>query len=556
MMCSGSFPGAGCSVTGYEVKRRDGLARISVLTTHDGPLRLPGVTDTLRFFPDLACRELSNVPLAAPGDFARRYFYRGSGQPVAIHPALPPDAASGDCVVVPGWHTTLAHPRSYVEWLVRLKEAVPPDTAWYAPGAALPANVHILCYSGFDLFDYIAVDLKTAQHLFCLPEGELPAESMEEGMCSCPGCQKSDLMLHNRLALENELARIRQFIGIQQMREFVESRARMAAAHVAILRHLDSRIRFMEERTAVARSVRLGAMSGDALSRPEVRRFAGRVTERYLPPAGDVAVLLPCSARKPYSLSQSHRRFAGAIAGRAVELIVTSPLGLVPREIERIYPAAHYDIPVTGHWDSEELAFTANILAEFLSRHPFRRVIAHLEGGALEAARMASGICGAELEITGGDRPASDTSLACLRDTLEGERTVRHDIVRGTLSWQFGADADTRGMSVRWKHPNLSVRRGRDPLFSLDPGTGFLRPTFEGWKLLPDMYRVTIDDFAVQGDILAPGVISADPRIREGDEVMVEGPQAQATGRAMMPAFEMEASSRGIAVRVRKVLKE
>ncbi|NYT07545.1 MAG: pseudouridine synthase [Methanomicrobiales archaeon] len=543
-------------MTGFEVKRRDGPARISLLTTPDGPLRLPAVADTLRLFPDLGCREFSNVPLAAPEEFARRYHIRGSGQPVAIHPALVPDASSGDCVLVPGWHTALANPRDYVDWLVRLKESLPPDTAWYAPGAALPSNVHILCYSGFDLFDYTAVDLKAAQGLFCLPEGEFPREDIEEDICRCPGCRESDLRLHNRLALDRELALVRQFIGMQQIREFIDGRARSVAAHVAILRRLDSRIRFMEERTAVARSVRLGAMSGDALSRPEVRRFAARVLDRYIPPAGSVAVLLPCSARKPYSVSQSHRRFAGAITGRAVELIVTSPLGLVPREIERIYPAAHYDIPVTGHWDREELAFTAGILAEFLSRHPFRRVIAHLEGGALEAARMAAAICGTELEVTGEDRPVSDASLARLSDTLDGEQAVRHDVVRGTLSWQFCADVDTRGMTVRWKPPNLSVRKGRDPLFSIDPGTGFLRPTFEGWNFLPGRYRVVIDDFPVKGDILAPGVVSADPLIREGDEVLVEGPQARATGRAAMPAFEMEASQRGVAVRVRKVLKQ
>ena len=543
-------------MTGYEVIRRDGLARLSVLATPHGPLHLPAAVDTRDLFPDLANRELSNVRLTAPEDFARQYHLRGKGQPVTIHPAIEPDASSGDCIIVPGWHTALSNPRGYVEWLVRLKEAVPPDTAWYAPGTALPSNAHILCYSGFDLFDYTAVDLKTAQGRFCLPEGDFPGKVMDEGICSCPGCRESDLLQHNRFALERELALIRQFIALHQVREFVESRSRMTAEHVAIIRHLDSRNRFMEERIPVVRDARLGAMSGDALFRPEVRRFAARVLDRYLPPPGDVAVLLPCSARKPYSLSQSHRRFAGAVAGRAVELIVTSPLGLVPREIERIYPAAHYDIPVTGYWDREELSITASALAGFLSRHPCRRIIAHLDGGALQAAAMAADICEKEFECTGGDRPASDGALKRLSEALEGERVVRHDIVRGTLSYQFGVDVDTRGMAVRWKNLDLLVRKGKNPLFSLDPGTGLLRPTFEGWKLIPEGYRVIIDDFPVRGDILAPGVISADPRILEGDEVLVEGPQALATGRAAMPAFEMEASSRGIAVRVRKVLKE
>jgi archaeosine synthase len=542
-------------VTLFEVKKRDGLARISVFTSRDATVRLPGAMETEALFPDLEDRSFSNVPLTAPEVFVAKYLSSSLNPPVTVHPALPGNASSGDCVMVANWGCALQNPRSYTEWLIRLKEHLPADTAWYAPGTALPSNVHILCYSGFDLFDFIAVDLKTAQHLFCLPEGEFPEETIETGVCDCKGCRERDLKTHNRLALQREIALFTRFIADQQTREFVEARSRMLAAHVAILRHLDRHYPFMEQRLPVARSGRLGAMSGESLKRPEVVRFADRVLWRYSPPTADVAVLLPCSARKPYSVSQSHRKFSEAIGGRGLELIVTSPLGLVPREIERIYPAAHYDIPVTGYWDREELAFTAGSVADFLKKHRFRRVIAHLEGGALEAARMAAGIAGISMEESCNKRPAAGEALRDLVAMLEGERTVRHDPVRGTLSWQFGVTVDTSGMSVRWKPPHLMVRRGKEYLFSLDPGTGLLRPTFAGWKYIPSVYRVRIDDFIPQGDILAPGVISADPDIREGDEVLVEGPQALATGRAAMGAAEMGSSARGVAVRVRKVLK-
>ncbi len=540
---------------GFEVKKRDGLARISILFHELGDIRLPCVMDMDPLFPGLANLSISNVPLGAPAPFASAYLAKGNDQPVVVHPTVTPTASSGDCVMVSGWNTAISNPRSYTGWLVHLKSIIPADTAWYAPGAALPSNAHILCYSGFDLFDFIAVDLKTSQHLFCLPEGEFPEEMMETGACGCQGCRDGDLRMHNRLALSRELSLISHFIDDQQIREFVESRSRMQAAHTAILRHLDRHPSFLEQRLPVARPCRLGAMTGDAFMRPEIVRYAERVVHRYIPPSAGVAVLLPCSARKPYSLSQSHRKFLDAVGGRALELIVTSPLGLVPRELERIYPAAHYDIPVTGHWDREELSFTAGIIAGFLKKHSFRRVIAHVDGGALEAARMAASLAGVAMEESCTSRPAAADSLRTLSDLLDGEKTVRHDPVRGTLSWQFGIEVDTTGMSFRWKPPNLMVRREKEYLFSLDPGTGLLRPTFEGWKSLPGVYRVRIDTFVPQGDILAPGIISADPAIREGDEVLVEGPLAMATGRAAMGAAEMQSSKRGVAVRVRKVLK-
>ncbi len=101
----------------------------------------------------------------------------------------------------------------------------------------------------------------------------------------------------------------------------------------------------------------------------------------------------------------------------------------------------------------------------------------------------------------------------------------------------------------------MAVLRGKQQLFSIDSGTGLFRPTFEGWDLIPEGYRVRIDAFVPQGDILAPGVTGCDPGIREGDEVLVEGPLAVATGRAMMGADEMRRSKRGVAVKVRKVKK-
>ena len=55
--------------------------------------------------------------------------------------------------------------------------------------------------------------------------------------------------------------------------------------------------------------------------------------------------------------------------------------------------------------------------------------------------------------------------------------------------------------------------------------------------------------------MLAPGVVSADPQIREGDEVFVVGARALAVGRAAVSGDEMLKLHRGVAVRVRKIKK-
>ena len=83
-------------------------------------------------------------------------------------------------------------------------------------------------------------------------------------------------------------------------------------------------------------------------------------------------VLLPCSATKPYRLSASHKRFSRSITSNTIhEVIVTAPLGLVPRELEDIWPAANYDIPVTGDWDIDELKTIREMTHQYISRNKF-----------------------------------------------------------------------------------------------------------------------------------------------------------------------------------------
>ena len=334
---------------------------------------------------------------------------------------------------------------------------------------------------------------------------------MKSGICTCPGCQENGLKLHNRLALLREIALVTRFIEDSRLRDLVESRCRLDAAQVAILRHLDNQYPFMERHLPIARSGVMRANSGESLQRAEVRRFAERVTSRYIPPKTDVAVLLPCSAKKPYSLSQSHRKFQQAIAGRAHELIVTSPLGLVPRELECVYPAGHYDVPVTGYWDAEECAVIAGILVRYFKRHAYRRIIAHLEGGALKVARMAADQCGISLEYSCLEHPTSNAALNALDSTLAGERRIKDDRLHGMVSYQFDVDLDTKGITLRGHFPELFYSKNNVQVFSIDTGTGLLRPTFDGWNLLPRGYRVYIDDFIPEGDVLVPGVVKADP---------------------------------------------
>jgi len=114
-----------------------------------------------------------------------------------------------------------------------------------------------------------------------------------------------------------------------------------------------------------------GALS---YNRADFQGFRERLIKRFTPESWTkLIIILPCSAKKPYSESRSHKKFHGVIRNYRdfpdfQEIILTSPLGAIPRQLEDIYPVNSYDISVTGEWDNEEIAIASNMLISLLEK--------------------------------------------------------------------------------------------------------------------------------------------------------------------------------------------
>ena len=59
--------------------------------------------------------------------------------------------------------------------------------------------------------------------------------------------------------------------------------------------------------------------------------------------------------------------------------MMTSPLGLVPRDLEDVWPAANYDVPVTGDWSSDELDRVRRMLLSLVERTGYAQIINHTD---------------------------------------------------------------------------------------------------------------------------------------------------------------------------------
>lgn len=461
-------------------------------------------------------------------------------------------------------------PRAFVTEVARVREVLGPAKLLGVTGLAVPANLAVLVYAGVDLVDSSRVLLDSAREIFHTSDGSGPALEADRQACGCVACAGGeDLRAHNERALHREMLLVRNHLLHGRLRELVERRLANDPWNTAVLRHLDLRhAELLESYTPVAGGEIL-AYAHESLTRPEVVRFRRRIRDRYAKPASArVLLLIPCSARKPYSASRSHRRFREALLAcgnpSAVhEVVVTSPLGLIPRELERFYPARAYDIPVTGDWSRDEAAMVAEDLRAYLAANRYDAIVAHL--GAEEAIVHEAV---PEAILTARGRTTSDESLANLTKTLSEVTASLPSVPRGRRfaeemanigRFQFGdaGRALVEGAEFKGRFPDVRIRKGGSQV-AMHTDRGILSLTLEGGRILSaaNAYCVEIEDFVPKGNVFAVGVSGASPEIRIGDDVVVRhGADVRAVGTARMTPREMTDSQRGEAVHVRHALE-
>ncbi|WP_049997836.1 archaeosine synthase subunit alpha [Halococcus sediminicola] len=573
----------------FEIHERDGPARIGELRLAE-PLTTPAlvgdsITDAGSLWP-----EAREPPAGDPDALTvlpHRALPAGTPDEVEDAFAVSPPAIDGpsaavissgtateygsDAYVLSNSQGLVGHGRAFVEGIVDVKDAIPGDAALYLPGVATPANVALLAYAGVDLFDADRAVVKGTQGKYLTSDGEHFLAGLDELPCACPACQQNveefdreDCAAHNENALAAQLRIARERIRRGRLRDYLEGQVRHEAWLTAALRRFDQQYSYLEAHAPVFRRNELLAASEESLRRVEIQRFAERVTTRYRSRFSNPLVLVPCSATKPYSESQSHGQFHDAIQFRAHTVSMTSPIGVVPQELECTYPAQHYDSVVTGEWTAGEVEFVANVLEAYLARNQYSRVIAHVPDDYRQITERVEDSLDIDFEYTVENHPTTGDSLSNLAGALEGElkyskREREHNTVRAIADYQFGPAAGDdlfEDISTKGRYPKLRVH-GDDHLATMVPQYGTLALTLAGahrWVASDAPTKtVEIDEFVPHGSVLAPGIVDASEEIRVGDEVVVRGPKAFAVGRATTHGRAMVESSRGMAVDVRHV---
>ncbi len=452
----------------------------------------------------------------------------------------------------------------------------------WAPRVALPHRVPFLTYLGVDVVDTTEARLLAAHGVYLDPTlgPRFPPPHRSERSCRCTFCaseERGALDGHAVVALRQAIVDATAAARSGRLRELVEARLVAEPALSEMLRHADRELGAqLEERTPVTATGSRNYVLLESHRRPEMVRFRSRFLERYHPPSSKTVLLLvPCSRTKPYRRSRSHRRFVSALEGMPAQgrvhvVSVSSPIGLVPRELEDVPPARHYDIPVTGDWEESERAYVRAGLAHLRSGGNYRSVVVHLD--PQEYSFLASVLPPSETVTwtLGDDRTTTNEAIDALRSALaralEGETPVAGGplaVVREELeavaAVQFGADAARRlfapPVRLSGRPWFQRVTDGENDLATWREERGLFHLTVAGARRLwpgPPLAVEVSPGVPLTGDLFVPGVRHADEQIRIGDSVvLVQDGHLAGVGEAALPGRLMSDLGHGLAVHVR-----
>ncbi|MBD3195252.1 MAG: hypothetical protein GF317_09365 [Candidatus Lokiarchaeota archaeon] len=303
--------------------------------------------------------------------------------------------------------------RTIIKTLITIKNELDNNLVLMASGRLLTNFYPLLVYLGIDLIDSSYLIYMASENFYDSIEDIIPIYKMRFLPCNCVVCRKklnkeleeknsiekmNYLCYHNLISATNYMRKTIQYLHTEDFRNFVEKSAFNDTYFISLLKILDN-YHYNEIECyskMIQKNKEINSLGPSSHNRPDFKRFRKKVVETFQPESWTkLIVLFPCSAKKPYSESRSHQRFYSILRKYSdfpmfQEIILTSPLGAIPRQLENIYPVNCYDISVTGEWSFEELRIASDMLISLLKKfNPHIPIICHLDGGYREISKIA-----------------------------------------------------------------------------------------------------------------------------------------------------------------------
>ena len=225
--------------------------------------------------------------------------------------------------------------------------------------------------------------------------GTMRIKNLKEPICACPTCSRISpkeirqlppnerekiIAKHNLYVSLNEIKRIKQAIYDGRLWEFTEMRARAHPKLLQGLFKLKKYSKYLEKFTPLIKRRAIFYCGTTSLSRPEIIRHVERLKQYEKPEKTDVMLVLPEPNMKPFRRSLEHRRYREIIDEFSMEekerfhvFTISMLFGLIPRELEDIYPLSQHE--TLDEYQYESMKMISNTFEEYVSTHVYKTVV-------------------------------------------------------------------------------------------------------------------------------------------------------------------------------------
>lgn len=461
------------------------------------------------------------------------------------------------------------HYKDLVDVVMNSMKELPDSTARHLMGAGHPMIFALCVAMGCDLFDSAAYILYAEDDRLLSTRGTYKLENLQEMPCSCEVCAKytpdelrampkekrRDLIAQHNLHVSfAELRLIRQAIYEGSLMELVEERCRAHPALLEAVRQLGNYSLDLEKYDPRSKKSAFFYTGPESLCRPEVLRHMQKLRE--MPKKRDLVILPP--TRKPYSKFISGKLGEFYIYGAEQEIdlentdfmVLDVPFGLIPLEIDEVYPLSQNDAPKTRDVDSIE--FVEDFISEFVEYYD--QVLIH--------SRIIK-----DLEIGLYNKCIDSDEIRYKKDDVQK--------VKAIADYQFGFGAGDAlfdgNIKIEKSKKTGKIRHiydGKVLIVNMRASDSYLVLSKEGAKRLHNAMpypenRVVVnkdsEPFALDGkSVFCKFVVDCDDNIRAKDEVLIVNEQDKllAYGKALLGACEIKEFKTGQAIKTRKGFKK
>ena len=290
-----------------------------------------------------------------------------------------------------------------VDMIMAAKQNAPLHRPLHLFGAGHPFMLALAVAMGCDLFDSAAYALYARQGKYLTPHGTSRLRTLEYFPCSCHVCathtpkelramppqERERLLAHHNLATcFTEVRRIKQAIREGRLWELLEVRSRSHPALLDALKRLQTYRHVLEAHSPASKGRGLFFFDAAGLTRPAVLRHQIKLSRWQPPRGGRVLVFLPPPPSKPFHRSREVKRIRRAIdkAGAVVEAlqfcVYAAPFGVVPLELDEVYPLSQYEasVPIDRATEDAVIDEVCTYIRE--GHHGCSAVVLHAEADA------------------------------------------------------------------------------------------------------------------------------------------------------------------------------